>query len=32
MFVIAEISKLKLAKPQASRVSISYPIHFAPSN
>jgi hypothetical protein len=29
--VIDEISKLKLEKPQASRVSISYPIHFAPT-
>jgi hypothetical protein len=29
--VIDEISKLKLEKPQASRVSISYPIHFAPN-
>jgi len=29
--VIDEVSKLKLEKPQASRVSISYPIHFAPN-
>jgi hypothetical protein len=30
--VIDEVGKLKLEKPQASRVSINYPIHFAPSN
>jgi hypothetical protein len=30
--VIDEVGKLKLEKPQASRVSISYPIRFAPSN
>jgi hypothetical protein len=29
--VIAEVGKLKLAKPQATRLSISYPIHFAPN-
>jgi hypothetical protein len=29
--VIAEVGKLKLDKPQSSRVSISYPIHFAPN-
>jgi hypothetical protein len=29
--VIAEVGKLKLEKPQAARVSISYPIHFEPS-
>lgn len=29
--VIDEVSKLKLEKPQSSRVSISYPIHFAPN-
>ncbi len=29
--VIDEVGKLKLDKPQASRVSISYPIHFAPN-
>ena len=29
--VIDAIGKLKLDKPQASRVSITYPIHFAPS-
>jgi hypothetical protein len=29
--VVDEIAKLKLDKPQASRVSISYPIRFAPS-
>lgn len=29
--VIDEVGKLKLEKPQASRVSISYPIHFAPN-
>ncbi|HEX2684988.1 MAG TPA: AgmX/PglI C-terminal domain-containing protein [Kofleriaceae bacterium] len=28
--VIDEVAKLKLEKPQGSRVSISYPIHFAP--
>jgi hypothetical protein len=28
--VIAEVGKLKLEKPQAARVSISYPIHFEP--
>jgi hypothetical protein len=28
--VIEEIGKLKLDKPQSARVSISYPIHFAP--
>jgi hypothetical protein len=30
--VIDEVSKLKLEKPQGSRVSISYPIRFAPNN
>jgi hypothetical protein len=30
--VVDEVGKLKLEKPQASRVSISYPIRFAPSN
>lgn len=30
--VIAEVGKLKLDKPQGSRVSINYPIHFSPSN
>ncbi|HEU4734162.1 MAG TPA: AgmX/PglI C-terminal domain-containing protein [Kofleriaceae bacterium] len=30
--VVDEVGKLKLEKPQASRVSISYPIQFAPSN
>jgi hypothetical protein len=30
--VIDEVGKLKLAKPQATRLSISYPIHFAPEN
>jgi hypothetical protein len=30
--VIDEVSKLKLEKPQASRVAISYPLQFAPSN
>lgn len=30
--VIEEVGKLKLEKPQGSRVSISYPIRFAPSN
>lgn len=29
--VLDEVGKLKLEKPQGSRVSISYPIHFAPS-
>jgi len=29
--VVDEVGKLKLDKPQASRVSISYPIHFAPN-
>jgi len=29
--VIDEVGKLTLEKPQASRVSISYPIHFAPN-
>jgi hypothetical protein len=29
--VVDEVGKLKLEKPQASRVSISYPIHFAPN-
>lgn len=29
--VIGEVGKLKLEKPQGARVSISYPIHFAPS-
>lgn len=29
--VIEEVGKLKLAKPQATRLSISYPIHFAPN-
>jgi hypothetical protein len=29
--VIDQISKLKLDKPQSARVSISYPIHFAPN-
>jgi hypothetical protein len=29
--VVEEVSKLKLEKPQGSRVSISYPIHFAPT-
>ena len=29
--VVDEIGKLKLEKPQASRVSISYPIKFAPN-
>jgi hypothetical protein len=29
--VIDELGKLKLAKPQATRLSISYPIHFAPN-
>jgi hypothetical protein len=30
--VIDEVAKLKLEKPQGSRVSINYPIHFAPNN
>lgn len=30
--VVNEVGKLKLEKPQASRVAVSYPIHFAPSN
>jgi hypothetical protein len=30
--VIGEIAKLKLDKPQGSRVSINYPIRFAPRN
>jgi hypothetical protein len=30
--VVNEVAKLKLEKPQASRVSISYPIRFAPNN
>jgi hypothetical protein len=30
--VVDEVGKLKLEKPQASRVSVSYPLHFAPSN
>jgi len=30
--VVDEVGKLKLDKPQASRMSISYPIRFAPSN
>jgi len=30
--VIDEVGKLKLEKPQAARVSITYPIRFAPSN
>lgn len=30
--VVDEVGKLKLDKPQASRVSISYPIRFAPNN
>ena len=30
--VLDEIGKLKLEKPQASRVSISYPLRFTPSN
>ena len=30
--VIDEVGKLKLEKPQAARVSISYPLRFAPSN
>ena len=29
--VIDTVGKLKLAKPQATRLSISYPIHFAPN-
>ena len=29
--VIDEVGKLKLDKPQGSRVAISYPIHFAPT-
>ncbi|HEX7838019.1 MAG TPA: AgmX/PglI C-terminal domain-containing protein [Kofleriaceae bacterium] len=29
--VVDEIAKLKLEKPQSARVSISYPIHFAPN-
>jgi len=29
--VLDEIGKLKLEKPQSARVSISYPIHFAPN-
>lgn len=29
--VLDEVGKLKLEKPQGSRVSISYPIHFAPN-
>jgi hypothetical protein len=29
--VVEELGKLKLAKPQATRVSVSYPIHFAPN-
>jgi hypothetical protein len=29
--VVDEIGKLKLDKPQATRLSISYPIHFAPN-
>jgi hypothetical protein len=30
--VIEQVSKLKLDKPQSSRVSISYPIRFAPNH
>jgi hypothetical protein len=30
--VVDEVAKLKLEKPQGSRVSISYPIRFAPKN
>jgi hypothetical protein len=30
--VLDEVGKLKLERPQAARVSISYPIRFAPSN
>ena len=30
--VIDEVGKLKLEKPQGSRVAINYPIHFAPNN
>lgn len=29
--VIDELGKLKLDKPQSARVSITYPIHFAPN-
>jgi hypothetical protein len=29
--VIDEVGKLKLEKPQSTRLSISYPIHFAPT-
>jgi hypothetical protein len=29
--VLEEVGKLKLDKPQGSRVSISFPIHFAPT-
>lgn len=29
--VLDEIGKLKLEKPQSARVSINYPIHFAPN-
>ena len=29
--VIDAVGKLKLAQPQATRLSISYPIHFAPN-
>jgi hypothetical protein len=29
--VVEEVGKLKLENPQGSRVSISYPIHFAPT-
>jgi hypothetical protein len=29
--VIDAVGKLKLARPQATRLSISYPIHFAPN-
>jgi hypothetical protein len=30
--VVDEVGKLKLDKPQAARVSISYPIRFSPGN
>jgi hypothetical protein len=30
--VVDEVGKLKLEKPQATRLSISYPIQFTPSN
>jgi len=29
--VVDAVGKLKLARPQATRLSISYPIHFAPN-